>query len=287
MTREPDIPLMHRFPFGDDVADRLLSGTLPAASTPEGYSSVAALFEAATGPATSGELAHGAAFAAMAASAVLETIPEPPRSRNVLKKVMTVKAAAIAATLAFGMGAAAAAATGSLPGQSHASSNAVGLAIATSHRSTTTSSSTAAGAKQTNTSGSSIPATGPANQHAQFGLCTAFLNGQKPHGTTTTSTAPTTTSLPPQYSSTAFKALIAQNGGVAATTTYCKGVVANHQASTGSGASDQGKPANPGNSTSHNTSGGKPADTGKPAGTGKPATNTHPDTTQGKPASSD
>jgi hypothetical protein len=286
MSTGPDSPDMHRFPFGDDVADRLLSGSLPANAAPESYRSVAALFEAATGPATSAELARAGAFAATAAAAVLETVPPTPGSRRVLKKLMTAKAAAVATTLAFGLGTAAAAATGSLPGQSgHANSNAApGLAIATSHQSghsgrPTTSSVTigttgtsSPTAPKTRTSGSSIPATGPANQNAQFGLCTAFLNGQK-H--VTTSSSPT--SQPPQYSSTAFQALIAQNGSVAATTTYCQHLVATTHQTTSP--SEPAKPANPGNSTTHTTdhtttqttdhAGGH---TGvQPAGTGRPA----------------
>lgn len=273
MTSDPDIPYMHRFPFGDDVVDRLLSGSLPTASTPEAYRSVVALFEAVTGPATSGELARAEAYAAVASAAVLETVPSPPGSRSVLKKIMTAKAAAVATTLAFGLGTAAAAATGSLPGQgsSHANSHADhGQATAaanhsdssnTSPSSSSSTTSTSVAGTQTNTSNSSIPKTGPANQNAQFGLCTAFLNGQK-HITTSSST----TSLPPQYSSTAFKALIAENGSVAATTTYCQHLVTAHQTSTGSGSPEQGKPATPGNSTSHDTTGGKPANTGKPTG---------------------
>jgi len=283
MTSESDIPNMHRFPFGDDVVDRLLSGSLTSTTAPDAYRSVAALFETATGPATSAELAQAGAFAATAATAVLETMSSDSGSRNVIKKLMTAKAAAVATTLALGFGTAAAAATGSLPGQSsHAT---VGMAIAASHQSTTSSSTTATTsntppviANTTKTSTSSILATGPANQHAQFGLCTAFLNGQS-HITTSGST----TSLPPQYSSTAFKALIAQNGTEGATATYCHGVVTAHPTSTGSadnGTNSQGKPANPGNSTTHNTSGGEPT-----TNTGEPTTNTHANTTPGKPAS--
>jgi hypothetical protein len=63
-----------------------------------------------------------------------------------------------------------------------------------------------------------VPATGPANVHAQSGLCTAFL-AANPGTRTSTSSA-----MPPQDSSTAFQALLSQHGGVAATTTYCKGV---------------------------------------------------------------
>ena len=288
---------MHRFPFGDDVVDRLLSGSLTSTTAPEGYRSVAALFEAATGPATSGELAQAEAFAAaaVAVSAVQEVVPGAAWNRSRLKKLMSAKAVAVATTLALGFSTAAAAATGSLPGQSssHPASNAAGAqtAAASNHHSSTTTSSTSttsttiAGtlvvaantANIPRTSTSSIPTTGPANQSAQFGLCTAFLNGQN-H----ISTSGGTTSLPPQYSSTAFKALIAQNGSVAATATYCHGVVTAHQTSTGTGANgthSQGKPANPGNSTTHNPSGGKPANTGKPT------TNTHANTTPGKPAS--
>lgn len=306
MTSDSDIPYMHRFPFGDDVVDRLLSGSLTSTTAPDGFGPVAALFEAATGPATAGELAQAEAFAAaaVAASAVQEAVPGAAWNRSRLKKLTSAKAVAVATTLALGFSTAAAAATGSLPGQgsSHPSSNAAhGQTTAAANHATTTTSSTTTTtttntppvtanttntANTTQTSTSSIPTTGPANQSAQFGLCTAFLNGQK-HITT----ADSTTSLPPQYSSTAFKALIAQNGSVAATKTYCEGVVnapptgangdTNSSGDNGAnGDNSQGKPATPGNSTTHNTSGGKPASTGPPS------INTHANTTPGKPASS-
>jgi hypothetical protein len=82
-----------------------------------------------------------------------------------------------------------------------------------------------------------------ANGNATFGLCTAFLAGPSTSNTNSGRDA-----------STAFKALIAANGGTAsATKTFCQTYVAkNHP----------GQPATT----------GKPATTDKPATTRKPAT---------------
>jgi hypothetical protein len=57
----------------------------------------------------------------------------------------------------------------------------------------------------------------PANAKSQVGLCSDFLQIQQSF---------TGTGVPPAYSSTAFSALIAQNGGIAATTTYCTALLA-------------------------------------------------------------
>jgi hypothetical protein len=264
---------MHFLPGVDDTAERLLSRRLSAEDAPASYSGMAALFEAVRAPASSSELrAQGSVVAAMLAE-VRNSAPAPgpviPRRRSVLSKILTAKVAAAAAVAVFGVGTAAAAAAGSLPGQtSNANGHAAaGLMTAASH--------TAAGANNASngkshgkghsgstagsSSPSSIPTTGPANSHAQFGLCQAFLAAQ---GSSSTSSS---TSNPPQYNSTAFQALIGQHGGVAATTTYCHGVVTAH--------------------SSTDNANGDSTDTGKPANRGKPADAGQPPITTGKPAS--
>ena len=282
MTPDPDIyDEMQRLPFDESTADRLLSGELAPADAPAAARDLAVLFAAATSSPTLDELGQrdqvAAGMAAMLSSAPL-TEPNPSRRRSMLSKVLTAKAAAVATIAAFGLGTAAAAAGGALPGESHANTHAAtGLAIAASHQApaAVTASSSAS------SSASSLPRTGPANVHAQYGLCTAFLAAQKP----TTSSASTPTSEPPQYSSTAFKALIGEHGGVAATTTYCEGVVtAKHSTTHPTDPTDEpsadtpegsGKPASPGNSAGKGKSQSTntpPTSTGKPSDTGRPAT---------------
>ena len=268
---------MQRFPFGDDAADQLLSGRLPADAVPESHRGVAWLFGAATAAATPAELANAQSISASAAAAVQQSVPTPftpPSPKHRLQKLLTAKAAAVATALAFGLGTAAAAATGSIPGQSHANHHAAaGLANAAKHGShATTTSSSVSPSPTTATSASSLPTSGTANVHAQFGLCTAFLNGQKQHGPTTSSTVSTsTTSLPPQYSSDAFKALMAEHGGVGGTTTYCQNLVATQHPGanpTGNpnshGGTGGGKPSTPPTTGPHHPSGGKPANAGPP-----------------------
>lgn len=242
---------MYFRPGPDDSTERLIEGRLSPADAPPSYSGVAELFAAMRAPADSTELAaQTSVVAAMIAEARISSpSAQPPRRRSVLSKVLTAKAAAVATIAAFGIGTAAAAATGALPGQtSHANSHAdAGLAIAASHTAAGTNGKSNGKGHNSPTgsnSNSAIPATGPANSHAQFGLCTAFLAAQKSTNSTTSS--------PPQYNSTAFKALIAQNGGVAGTTTYCTGVVKSHPSESGSNDS---------------------TNSGKPSGSGKPANN--------------
>lgn len=260
---------MHSFLSGDDSCDRLLSGQLSSLDVPGSLRGVAALFEAAAGPAAPAELARERQMVAALTAEVLSSRPQlhptPSRRRAVLSKVLTAKFAALATAAAFGIGTAAAAAAGSLPGQtSHANSHATaGLATAaanqTPHGQGNSSHPGAAG----NPTNGSIPLTGPANSHAEFGLCTAFLAAANGH--TSTSGGSTLSSLP-QYNSEAFMALIGEHKGVAGTTTYCQGVVASHPSSSDN-TTDTGKPVDVGKPANA----GKPADTGKPANAGKPA----------------
>lgn len=277
MNADPDIyDEMHLLPLSTGTADRLLSGELAPDDAPPAGRDLAVLFSTAKSPATPDELAHRGRVVASAVAEVLSSAPlsepAPSRRRSMLSKVLTAKVAAAATIAALGLGtaAAAAAATGALPGTDHANSHAA------SGQATSAAAHSSAG-KPTPTPGV-VPPTGPANIHAQAGLCTAFLAAQKS----------TPGSTPPQYSSsTAFKALIIEHGGIASTTTYCRTVAhpntnqpdtsANTDTPEGTGKpADTGKPANT----------GKPADAGKPASPGNSAGqgDTH-GTTSGRPAS--
>jgi hypothetical protein len=178
-----------------------------------------------------------------------------------LSNLLSAKLAAAAAIAAFGIGTAAAATTGHLPGftpPDHPPVSFVNASGTTTDQTSTTSSTTSTTADPTTTSssGSSIPQTGPANQHALFGLCTAFLAGTSDDTSTSTSatSAPASTPAPSgKDNSTAFQALINETGGTpAATTTFCQNYVkTNHPGnpSTGNSTTTHGKPANTGNAS--------------------------------------
>lgn len=254
---------MTRIRIDGTTADRLLSGTMLPEDAPPQLAGVAGLLHTAAGPASASELAHEAAVVGMASAAV-SCCPArqgvTSRRKTVLSKLLTAKVAALATIAAFGLGTAAAAAAGSLPGQtSHASKHAAkGLATAQAHVSSSTSHSTSHSTSATNpskTTTGSIPSTGPANVHAQFGLCTAFL----------ASNTSTQTSTPPQDSSTAFAALIKEHGGTpASTVSYCKSIAHPGSGSSSDEPSGTGKPSN----TGKPSGAGKPSNTGKPSGAG-------------------
>jgi hypothetical protein len=269
---------MHGNPIDKATADRLLAGMVSPEDAPRGYAGLAAMIQAATGPASPTELAREAAFVAAGVAAVTSTsatVPALARRQSMLAKLLSAKLAAAAVIAVLGAGTAAAAMTGSLPTQtSNASPHAkTGLAIATSHLPTgtaattitTTSTSTSTTTNQTTTttnqtatatgstsSTTAATGTGPvggmANGNATFGLCTAFLAGSGSSG---------------KDSSTAFKTLIAANGGsVSATTAFCKTYVAsNHPGHTTTtttaptasttARTKPGRPASPGQSSSH------------------------------------
>ena len=243
-------------PFSDETAERLLSGRLAASDAPESYRGLASLFETATGAPTRGETAQkatviAAAMAAMEATTPVHSAATTPisRRRSMLSKLLTAKAAAVATAAALGLGTAAAAATGALPiGTTNSHANA-GLTIATSGPSGTNNGSQGHGKN------SGANSTGAAdNQHAQFGLCTAFLA----HHPASVSPA---TSVPSDKSKT-FSALISNHGGLAGTTGYCQTVVSTTTTTAGPGGSadNNGTDNNSGNQ-------GKPADAGKPSST--------------------
>lgn len=254
----------HRSGYADEVVDRLLSGRLDPDDAPVELRAVAALFATATAAGSAVEAERRAEVVSAAALAVRSSLEAAPvltqRRHSMLSKLFTAKAALGATAAVLGIGTAAAAATGSLPGQtSHASAHATaGLDTAAAHvgqHSSGSSPGSQAGRQSNqNTSTSSIPATGPANANAQFGLCRAFLAGNTDSSVSSMS--------PPQDGSTAFKALIAENGGsIAATITYCQGVVTAPPSHSGSGngggngksnrPSDAGKPSSAGRSGSH------------------------------------
>ena len=174
-------------------------------------------------------------------------------------KLLTAKVAAGLAVGALTVGTAAAAVSGALPGQGSGSHGPAHVTVGGASNSGSTSDhhpshgapSFTSGANSANPS-SKVPATGPANSHAQFGLCTAFLNFN----------TATQKSLPPQDSSTAFKALITQNSGVPKTVTYCEGVVKTPPSDNTGSSGDTAKPSGA----------GKPSGVGKPAGVGQPPT---------------
>ena len=244
-------------------SDRMMAGLTAPEDAPPGYEHVAALIRAAAGPATAAELSHESAVLPRALEALASPgTPAPADHRSRISRLLSAKVAAAATVAAFGLGTAAAAATGSLPGQSggHPATIQVSDSSTTASTTTTTDQSTLTsspvvdqGTSQPTGSGA-VPATGPANQQAQFGLCTAFLAG----GPTTA-----TTDLPPRDHSTAFQALLAEHGGVAGTTSYCQGVVAAKHATTTT--TPHGATAH-GSGTSHtpNTSAGH-------AGTARPS----------------
>lgn len=275
---------MHTHPV-DEAAERLLSGRQSGPDGPGAHSGIDSLFEALRSPATPAELSGRSSIVAAMVAEVRELAPASgttiPRRRRVLSKILTAKAAAAATVAVFGLGTAAAAASGSLPGQatSHANSHAHhGLATAASHAGknhgqASHNDHTAGPAGTTGTSSSStIPPTGPANTHAQYGLCQAFLSFQNTP-TSSPSSLPSSspsTSVPPQYRSTAFSALLGEHKGASGTTTYCQDLVK---------ASSSGA-----DSTDTNGSGdsGKPADAGKPSGVGHgPVSPGKPSTTPG------
>lgn len=260
---------MPRFLPGGDTYDRLLSGRLSPLDAPESLRGVAALFEAAAGPAAPQELARKSQVVAAATAEVLSSLPPlqpiPTRSRTVLSKILTAKFAAAATLAAFGLGTAAAAATGSLPGQtSNAGIHAATSLATASHQQPLGGGGSTHAPSSGNTANGSIPSTGRANIHAQYGLCTAFLGTGNTQTNTGGGSSP---SSPPKYNSAAFKALIAQNDGVAGTTTYCQGVVSNHPGAAGT--TGTGKPADAGNPVTA-PGVGKPTDPGKPSNAGTP-----------------
>lgn len=287
----------------EKTADRLVSGSVAPDDAPPGYARLASLVRAAQTHGSVEELVGEGAVAAMAAAIVSNTLipaavptsKAAPNSKRktMLSKVLTAKAAAAATVALFGLGTAAAAATGALTtGGTSSQGTTASLSISTTQNGTQTDSQSGSGVStpgsgvtpaSTSGSASGITAlmTGPANQNAFFGLCTAFLAGRPATtGTTATSgsTATSGTAAPHggKYNSTAFQALITEAGGsIASTTSDCTTYLQNASTSSTSSSDStstdtpdgdtqpsgsatlpgSGRPSSPGHSGSHGSHG--------------------------------
>jgi hypothetical protein len=265
---------MRHAPLDDDTTDRLLAGAVAPDDAPPGFARVAALIQASRAAADPSELGAGEAIGVVAAAVrgVSEPHPVAPQRKSMLAKLLTVKVAAIGGVALFGA-TAAAASTGTLPTPAQTAVSGaldkVGVSVPTAHGADK-------GAKK-----------GVGNPKAEYGHCTAFLNGpgddEDDTATSTTSTTgagTTTTGASGKYSAPPFAALIAAHGGtVESTTAYCEGVVAAKHATTTttpgatttSTTKDTGRPASPGKSgdAPKPSEPGTPSDPGKPASPGK------------------
>ena len=255
---------MNRLPIDDTTAERLLSGAVPPEDAPPGYAGLAGIIQAATGPAVLAELAGEQAVVSAGVAAVRSALtidPTMPRRTSMLTRMRSAQVAVAAAAMLLGAAGAAAAATGTLPAGVQST---VSDGLAHVNISVPSGSSTGQGG-----SSGGKPTDQGANAKADFGQCTAFLAGSHDGtGTTTTTSAtsttvatstttsvtsttiatgttvvPVTTLVPGttvpagKDSSTAFRDLIADNGGtVASTTAFCQTVVAAHQAAQGDSA---------------------------------------------------
>lgn len=257
---------MHRLPFqpfGDEMAERLLSGRMPAADAPSELRELAGLMETVAGSPVPEETAHKATVVAAAIAAVEAAAPvhsaahasltQTSRRPSMLSKLLTAKAAAAATVAALGLGTAAAAATGALPMQQANHHADAGLTISASGQSN--------GSDNGSTNGGNQPSgkntTGAAeNPNAQFGLCTAFLAHHPASGTLT--------SVPSDKSKTfsAFESA-ASHDGLANTWTYCQTVISDHSTTT-LGTDTNGTNDNNGKTDDNGT---KPADAGQPSTT--------------------
>lgn len=214
----------------DRTVDRLLSGGLTADDAPPGLGNVAEIVRSALVPGKPTELARETSVVSMAAAVSSEAMssyaPAPggartPR-RRMLGKVLTGKAIAAATIAALGLGTAAAAATGSLPGQaSHGSATNVLTQGSTNNNSGgnhNSSSQNGANSKAPIViAGVSFAATGPANGHAIPGLCTALEAqfAQNPKSPSFTHAKP-------------FETLISKTGGTpTAADSWCKANTSN------------------------------------------------------------
>jgi hypothetical protein len=105
-------------PLDDSTADRILAGKVCPDDAPPGYAGLASLAEDLTMSAMATELvAENAVVEAMRGAAAPHNPKIANRRKAVLAKRLTAKIAAIALVGTFGLGWAAAAAAGALPGQ--------------------------------------------------------------------------------------------------------------------------------------------------------------------------
>ena len=166
---------MHRLPFDSTTADAFLAGRVDPDDAPPGFQELATLIRAARPPAASGaeplEQVVVAAFAAAVRPPGVSTIRHQRGGRRMLGKLLSMKMAAAAATVALG-GTAAAAATGSLPGpaQSAVSGALSHVGISVPSPNGHASPHASAGAANAAGHGRSAPASGA----DAYGLCTAW-----------------------------------------------------------------------------------------------------------------
>ena len=141
----------------ETTADSLLLGKVPPADAPPGYAGLAALARhvtmAAGAPELAGESTVVESMVAASASADPQRMPIM-RKALLAKNLLTAKVAAIAVVGTFGLGSAAAAAAGVLPGQSHSDTRPLRAPISSvTHADGTTTGSTTDGTLPTNGAG--------------------------------------------------------------------------------------------------------------------------------------
>jgi hypothetical protein len=203
-----------------DLLDRLLEGRLNPASAPPGYGGLARLLAAATAPATPQELA-GEHLAMATFTAEMQSRPPTlvPGRTAVLRKVLTIKAAAAALVAALSLGGVAAAAGGLLPDQASpvadqapattgadAAAHGLGKAAA-ANLGRSAQAGSAAGQGRASAAGPDATAA------ARAGLCRAWQAGQgADHGR--------------KADSVAFQALAEAAGGADHIAAYCKDAAA-------------------------------------------------------------
>jgi hypothetical protein len=241
-------------------ADGILDGSTAPDDVAPGYAGVHDLLRKAAAARTDshdadtassqGSQLEAATVAAMRAAALGRVVPvraasqgSEPDTKRLLSRFVAPRSAAVAVAVVLGAGTASAALTGNLlPGSSGSRSPEAGKSQSsgaeTNGASTTGSTTGQQPDDQANGSGQqgsgkpssgehsttsgSLPTTGPANVHAQFGLCTAFL--AQVGGPSTDF-----------ENSTAFQALMAEHGGtVASTTSFCQSYVATQHPGEGS-----------------------------------------------------
>jgi hypothetical protein len=177
MTAERDLDRGMTFAGNLEVrtADRLLSGRVAPGDAPPGYAPIAQAVQQVMASPRAVDPAREAATLASVVRVLRSNshLQAPARRRSLRTRVLTVKAAAIGATMMFGV-TAAAAATDTLPAAvqravSDAASH-VGVSIPEPHQHPNSNAGGSHGTDGT--------ATGPdATGRAKYGLCTAYTHG--------------------------------------------------------------------------------------------------------------
>jgi hypothetical protein len=252
---------MRRPPLNDPLAlddasvDRLLSGTLPAASAPPGYAGVARLLAATVAPPTPQELAGQAAvLAELRAVARGRRDAAPARPARPRRRWAGLAAAVVVGALATG---GVAAATGHLPAPvREAARSVLGPAAGTPATSPSAASGTGTAGAGGPGPGGSAPtlgpgprtgpaAAGPAAGPALNGLCTAFQAGRGGD-------------QGGKLDAAAFEELVRAAGGAGNVPSFCEAVLAaGVKTSKPKEPTPKGPPGDPGQGQ-----GGPPATTG-------------------------